>query len=1015
MLRHLNQRRLGVILITAITFLLPAASFAQTRVACLGASVAAGYGVAPSEAYPSQIGLILGNGFNVSNFGESGATLIERADFPYVQRPNYPRALSAGPNIVTIELGSNDSKPYNWAFKADFITDYSKLIDTFRSLPSHPVIYICLPVPAYSSNFDLDNRIISEEMIPLIRIIAAQKNVRLIDLNTPLQNHPDWYQSDGIHPNATGARRIAEVIATELAAPANFTATVISKNQINLNWTDRTNETNFKIQRSLDSLTWTDLATVPANTTSYQHTGLTATTRYYYRVSATISIGNSSYSNIVAATTASGTQIPAITSGTTATTTAGASFSYTITATNSPQSYNATGLPEGLTINTQTGVISGRSLSSGLFNVTISATNADGTASKNLQLTVNIPAAQVPYNGSPLAIPGKIEAEEYDKGGQGVAYSDADTTNNGGLFRLSEGVDLEACSEGGYDQGYTLAGEWAKYTVNITATGTYTLQARVAAPGVGGLFHVELDGVNISGSFVVPNTTGYQTWGSASVVTPVLSTGKHVLRVIIDAGGFNINYLAFNVNNPVIQHADTVRGVIVTPFIDTVKASFNPTSFAATGLPAGLSINTSTGIISGIPTQSGNFSVTLSATNISGTGSKTVIFAIQGTTPFKGVPINLPGKLEVEDYDLGGQNIAYNDFDVNNHSGQYRPTEGVDVENCGEGGYDIGGVSAGEWMSYTVNVTQSGTYTLQVRVASPNSQKSFHVELNGKDISGPISVPNTGDWQKYQTVSVTTPALTTGKQTLRIVMDSDGFNLNYLTFVSNENPNAGFSLPGRVEAEDYTTMFGIQLEGTGDVNGSQNVGFIDANDWMDYKVTVQTAGTYKFNFRVASPGGGQLQLRSGSTTLATVNIPSTGGWQTWQTLSANVTLPAGNQTLRIFAGTGGWNINWFEATQDSSGRTAALALMAAKTGFDNESDIAVNVYPNPTGGVLTVDLPELKAKGKGAYVVYNKVTGLQFTVPSYSNVLDVSRLPSGVYVVSFNVHQKRVQKTFVKL
>lgn len=1008
------QKRVGVILITAITFLLPAAGIAQIKVACLGASVAAGYGVAPSEAYPSQVGLILGSNWNVGNFGESGSTLIEKADFPYVQRPNYPLALGFNPNIVTIELGSNDSKPQNWALKADFIADYSRLIDTFRSLPSHPVIYICLPIPAYSNNFGLDNRVISEEMIPLIKIVAAQKNVRLIDLNTPLQNHPDWYQSDGIHPNATGARRIAEVVAAELAAPANLTATVISKNQINLSWTDRTNETNFKIQRSTDSTTWTDIATVPANTTSYQNVGLTATTKYYYRVSAIISIGSSVYSNTVSALTSSGSLIPAITSGGTATTTGGVAFQYTITATNSPQSYNASGLPEGLTINMQTGVISGSSLSSGVFNVTISATNTDGTASKNLLLTINIPAAQLPYNGSPLTIPGKIEAEEYDKGGQGIAYNDTDATNNGGLFRPSEGVDLEACSEGGYDQGYTFAGEWAKYTVNVNAPGSYTLQARVAAPGVGGLFHVELDGVNISGPFVVPNTTGYQTWGTATVITPVLPTGKHVLRVIIDAGGFNINYLNFSVNKPVIQHADTVKGVIVLPFTDTLKASFNPTSFGATGLPPGLSINTGTGLITGIPTQAGNFSTTLSATNISGTGTKTVIFAIQGTTPFKGTPINLPGKLEAEDYDLGGQNIAYNDFDSNNHSGQYRPNEGVDVEGCGEGGYDVGGLSVGEWMSYTVNVTQAGTYTLQARVASPNGQKSFHVELNGKNISGPVNVPNTGNWQVYQTVNVTTPVLSTGKQTLRIVMDTDGFNLNYLTFVSNDNPQAGFSLPGRVEAEEYTTMFGIQLEGTGDVNGSQDVGWIDANDWMDYKVTVQTAGTYKFNFRVASPGGGQLQLHSGSNTLATINIPSTGGWQTWQTLSANVNLPAGNQVLRIFAATGGWNINWFEATQDSTSAASSLAF-APVVDANKESEAAVNIYPNPTGGVLTVDLSELKGRGKGTYVVYNKVTGLKFTVPAYSNILDVSRLPAGVYVISFNVNQKRVQKTFVKL
>ena len=133
-------------------------------------------------------------------------------------------------------------------------------------------------------------------------------------------------------------------------------------------------------------------------------------------------------------------------------------------------------------------------------------------------------------------------------------------------------------------------------------------------------------------------------------------------------------------------------------------------------------------------------------------------------------------------------------------------------------------------------------------------------------------------------------------------------------------PPSGYAaIPGRVEAESYSAMNGVQLEGTSDAGGGQNVGWIDAGDWMDYQVNVAAAGTYQLDLRVASqPGGGQLQLRSGNTTLATVNIPATGGWQSWRTLSVNANLAAGNQTLRLYASSGGFNLNWVNFAQQST-------------------------------------------------------------------------------------------------
>jgi hypothetical protein len=165
------------------------------------------------------------------------------------------------------------------------------------------------------------------------------------------------------------------------------------------------------------------------------------------------------------------------------------------------------------------------------------------------------------------------------------------------------------------------------------------------------------------------------------------------------------------------------------------------------------------------------------------------------TAPVQSIAI--PGKIEAEDFDKGGQGVAYNDADAVNSGGQYRTTEGVDIETCGEGGYDVGWTNANEWMKYTVNVTTAGIYTIQARVASPNNGSQFYVELNGVNISGTITVPNTGNWQTYTTVTVTTPGLQAGIQSLRIVELTGGFNLNYVTFV---RPGARINTSERVTA-----------------------------------------------------------------------------------------------------------------------------------------------------------------------------------------------------------------------
>jgi beta-glucanase (GH16 family) len=126
------------------------------------------------------------------------------------------------------------------------------------------------------------------------------------------------------------------------------------------------------------------------------------------------------------------------------------------------------------------------------------------------------------------------------------------------------------------------------------------------------------------------------------------------------------------------------------------------------------------------------------------------------------------------------------------------------------------------------------------------------------------------------------------------------------------------NIPSTVEAENWTNMSGVQTESTSDNGGGLNVGWIDAGDWMSYAgLKVQASGYYIIQYRVASlNGGGQLSadLNAGTTVLGVLDIPNTGGWQNWTTISHTVYLEAGTHSFGIYAASGGWNINWWGIT-----------------------------------------------------------------------------------------------------
>ncbi len=484
--------------------------------------------------------------------------------------------------------------------------------------------------------------------------------------------------------------------------------------------------------------------------------------------------------------------------------------------------------------------------------------------------------------------------------------------------------------------------------------------------------------------------------------------------------------------------------------------------------------------------------VTVPAVNTTYTAIYKLSSSLQN--PYFGTPATVPGKIEAENYDRGGEGIAYHDLSVNNQGNQYRTTEGVDLEGTGDGGsqnYNIAYVSTGEWVEYTINVTQTSSYIFTARIGTPNTGRTFHIDIDGQTIGNPINVPNTGGFQAWQDVSIVTPVLTAGTKVLRVTMDGADVNFNYFNFaisdgsgipptVSLTGPANGATffaqsdieldasaadangtvrkveffhdgvklgedttspyeftwigvaqgnyvltakatdseglvatsapvnitvnavpgpknIPGRIEAEDFSSSSDVGKEGTADAGGGQDVGWIGTGDWMDYDVIVSAAGTYNVDLRIAcnAAAGSQLQLQAGGATLATVNLASTNGWQNWVTVNTTVNLAAGHQTLRVFASGPDWNFNWMEFS-------SAALKMAQATEF--------KVYPNPTTATLT-----LKGVQKdGVFNVTNAATGQVTQMRSTNGTLNVSKLPAGTYIIKSNTNNKVTQR-FIKL
>jgi alpha-L-fucosidase 2 len=192
------------------------ASCAPVKIACVGDSITEGSGIKwqSKSAYPVVLGNLLGDKYQVLNCGRSSATLQKNGDLPYWCCNEFSNVFVFRPDVITIKLGTNDTKPQNWKL-GDYEADYQALVDTFKTISPKIKIILIKPVPVYKSRWGINDSTLTKGVFPVIDRIASKNKLQVIDLYQPmLQSGGDF--PDDIHPNAKAAKKMAEIIAGKL-------------------------------------------------------------------------------------------------------------------------------------------------------------------------------------------------------------------------------------------------------------------------------------------------------------------------------------------------------------------------------------------------------------------------------------------------------------------------------------------------------------------------------------------------------------------------------------------------------------------------------------------------------------------------------------------------------------------------------------------------------------------------------------------------------------------------------
>lgn len=207
------MRKFQLIILSLLVCFVSNLQASVVKVACVGNSITYGAGISnrDRDSYPAVLGQMLGEEYEVRNFGFSARTCLNKGDYPYMKEKMFQDALGYNPDIVIIKLGTNDTKPQNWVYKNEFKKDLTSMVRAFKTFATNPKIYLCYPAKAYAVQSSINDSIILKDVIPFIEEVAKQTGCPVIDLHSVTSDMPENFP-DKIHPNPAGAHTIASAV-----------------------------------------------------------------------------------------------------------------------------------------------------------------------------------------------------------------------------------------------------------------------------------------------------------------------------------------------------------------------------------------------------------------------------------------------------------------------------------------------------------------------------------------------------------------------------------------------------------------------------------------------------------------------------------------------------------------------------------------------------------------------------------------------------------------------------------
>jgi chitodextrinase len=503
-------------------------------------------------------------------------------------------------------------------------------------------------------------------------------------------------------------------------------------------------------------------------------------------------------------------------------------------------------------------------------------------------------------------------------------------TVQGESYCTGSGVSSETCTDtgGGMNLSSVETNDWAGYRITVPAAGSYKVTYRVAALNAGSIIRLEQQGGSpVFGTISVPQTNGWQTWTTISHDV-TLPAGTIDIAIVGQVGGFNVNWFSLAANSSDTQSPTAPTNLASTAVTQTTVALSWTASTDNVGV-AGYDIY-----------KGGTYVATATGTTYTVTG----------------LTANTAYSFTVKAKDA-----------ANNYS------------------------AASNTLNVTTSAAPSGVVTLYVDCA-----------LAGSAVGLPAGSYTMAQLQALGVTNNSTSSVTVQSGYMVTLYDGDNFTGTATTLNANDNclTDRSFNdlttsavvaaVPASIviQAENYSNMSGVIKETCTDTGGGQDVGSLDGNDWLTYdNVNIPVNGTYTIQYRVASlNGGAQLQLEKGggSVIYGQINIPKTGGWQTWTTVQHTVNLTAGLQSFGIKATISGSNLNWWSITLANAAREVQEVV---------EEENIFSVYPSPAQDVVHINtgirsgestIHVISPDGRTAY--QTKVSGAHATL----NVADMN-------------------------